>query len=510
LPPAFDAMSKLTPIKFGTDGWRAVIAADYTFANVERVAQAYADYLKSHIEKSLVEQLVDVGQRSAEEAENHVFSNVVKKAVASAFQLEIIGFDRRFLSEAFARRAAEVLAGNGFRIALFSEAAPTPLISWAVKYLGASGGVVITASHNPPEFNGFKIKAWWGGSADPEQTSAVEALLDVNPPQRGDVSHDTHQLLEPAISSYRAQIAAYVDLGRIRRSQAMVVVDSMHGTGGNWVESFLSGNRLRIETIRSDRDPLFGGVNPEPIDGNLAALKQRVIESKALVGLATDGDADRVGAVNELGETMTMHAVVPLMLLHLVRQRKMTGGVVRTFSQSVLLKRIAAAHHLKLYETPIGFKYIAELMLKDDILIGAEESGGIGVKGHLPERDGILNSLLFLEAIITAGKPPSEMLKDLHREFGEFYFGRKDLHVEPVVGQQLLKTLLKSTPNTVAGHRIVRVETMDGTKLLLEDESWLLFRQSGTEPVLRIYSEATSVSMVNELLAAGEQLARGN
>ena len=255
-------------------------------------------------------------------------------------------------------------------------------------------------------------------------------------------------------------------------------------------------------------DPLFGGVNPEPIDSNLEALKKRVIETSALAGLATDGDADRVGAVNERGETMTMHDVVPLILLHLVRQRKMTGGVVRTFSQSVLLKRIAAAHNLKLYETAIGFKYIADLMLKDDILIGAEESGGIGVKGHIPERDGILNSLLFLEAIVTAGKPPSEMLSDLHQEFGEFHFGRKDLQVETSVGQELVERLAKAAPRELGGYTICGVETTDGTKLLFDDESWLLFRQSGTEPMLRIYSEATSVAKSNALLAAGEELAR--
>ena len=502
-------MSNLAPIKFGTDGWRAVIAADYTFANVERVAQAYADYLKSHKIQSLLKQLVDVGQISKDEADDQMFSNVVKKAVASASQLVIVGFDRRFLSEAFAQRVAEVLAGNGLRLGLFSEAAPTPLISWAVKELRADGGVVITASHNPPEFNGFKIKAPWGGSADPEMTLAVEALVDANPTKRGEVANDTHQLLEPAIKSYRTQIASYIDLDRIRASEATVVIDSMHGTGGNWVESFLTGIKLKVETIRGQRDPLFGGVNPEPIDSNLAALKQRMIESRALVGLATDGDADRVGAVNELGETMTMHAVVPLMLLHLVRQRKMTGAVVRTFSQSVLLKRIAAAHNLKIHETPIGFKYVAELMLKDDILIGAEESGGIGVKGHIPERDGILNSLLFLEAIIIAGKPPSEMLRELHREFGEFHYGRKDLHLEPAAGLELLERLGTATPDSVAGYGVVGVETMDGTKLLFDDESWLLFRQSGTEHVLRIYSEATTVSKMNALLAAGEGLARG-
>jgi phosphomannomutase len=468
-------MGNLAAIKFGTDGWRAVIAADYTFANVERVAQAYAAYLNNQ-------------ERSHP-------------------QLAVVGYDRRFLSEQFAKRAAEVLTANNISVAMFPEPVPTPLISWAVKDLSASGGVVITASHNPPEFNGFKIKAPWAGSADEEITLAVEKLIDADIPKRAPPVADGRELLESAVANYRAQITSYIDLERIRSSSAKVIVDSMHGTGGQWVESFLSEGRLQIETIRGDRDPLFGGVNPEPIDSNLGALKLRVVDSGALVGLATDGDADRVGAVNELGETMTMLAVVPLMLLHLVRQRKMTGAVVRTFSQSVLLKRIAAAYDLKLYETPIGFKYIAGLMLKDDILIGAEESGGIGVKGHIPERDGILNSLLFLEAIITAGKPPSEMLRELHREFGEFHYGRKDLRVVPAIGLQLLGRIRNATPDSVAGYKVTDVESMDGTKLLFDDESWLLFRQSGTEPVLRIYSEATSVAKVNALLAAGEEMA---
>jgi phosphomannomutase len=394
------------------------------------------------------------------------------------------------------------------RFALFREAVPTPLISWAVKELEAQGGIVITASHNPADFNGFKIKAPWGGSAAPETTAAVEKLVDASTPKRGEISADRHELLEPAIKSYRAQVASYIDSDRLRQSPLVVIVDPMHGAAGKWVESFLSGGQLKVETIREYRDPLFGGVNPEPIDSNLATLKKRVVESKAIVGLATDGDADRVGAVNERGETMTMHDVVPLLLLHLVCRRNMTGGVVRTFSQSVLLKRIADAHNLKLYETPIGFKYIAELMLKDDILIGAEESGGIGVKGHIPERDGILNSLLFLEAIIAAGAPPSEMLRKLHQEFGEFHFGRKDLHIETGPGQLLVENLATTTPAEFAGYRVAVVETMDGTKLVFDDESWLLFRQSGTEPVLRIYAEATTVAKTNALLVAGEELAR--
>ena len=465
-----------TGIKFGTDGWRAVIAEEFTFANLERVAQAYADYLHG---------------RGAE-------INVA---------LVVVGFDRRFLSEHFARRAAEVMAGSGFRIALFPEPQPTPLVSWCVKQLGAVGGIMITASHNPFQFNGFKIKASWGGSAPPETTVAVEKLVDANHASLVETLHDGHELLKRPVEQYLTHVNSYIDLERLRRAGVRVVVDSMHGSAGHWVESFLRGGETSVETIRAQRDPLFGGVNPEPIDQNLDALKHRVVETHALVGLATDGDADRVGAVNELGETMTMHDVVPLLLLHLARERKMTGAVVRTFSQSVLLKRIAAAFNLRLHETPIGFKYIADLMLKEDILIGAEESGGIGVKGHIPERDGVLNSLLFLEAIIAAGKPPSIMLAELHREFGEYHFGRRDLHVDPEIGMKLVRDLAETPPTSIANYPIVDVETMDGTKLIFEDESWLLFRQSGTEPVLRIYSEATSVPKMNALLDSGERLA---
>ena len=464
-------------IKFGTDGWRAIIAREFTFVNVERVAQAYADFLS-------------------------------RETGAGRKPFVVIGFDRRFLSEKFAARTAEVMAGNGFDIALFAEAQPTPLISWAVKDLGATGGVMITASHNPANFNGFKIKAPWGGSAAPETTRAVEQLVDATAPKKATVADDGHGLLDAPTARYREQIASYIDLERLKSASGRVIVDPMHGSAGGWVESFLSGGTLGVETIRDRRDPLFGGVNPEPIDQNLAPLKQRVVETKALVGLATDGDADRVGAVDERGRTMTMHDVVPLLLLHLARVRKMTGSVVVTVSQSVLTKRIAEAMGLKVYETPIGFKYIAELMLKEDVLLGAEESGGLGVKGHIPERDGVLNSLLFLEAIVSAGKPPSEMLADLHREFGEFQFGRRDLHTPVSRGQELVAQLSQNPPASFASFGVSKVETMDGAKLIFDDESWLLFRQSGTEPMLRLYSEATSTEKMNTLLDAARELVK--
>jgi phosphomannomutase len=478
---------ELTPIKFGTDGWRAIISDGFTFANVERVAQAYADYLVRH----------------------RLYEANTTGPFDMRPPLVVVGYDRRFLSQQFAERTAEILCGNRLRVALFEEAAPTPLVSWAVRERGAVGGVVITASHNPAEFNGFKIKAPWGGSAAPQTTATVESLVDVSLPRRADFSPEVEsEALKTSVESYRTQIASYVDLERLRASNLSVVVDSMHGSGGRWVEGFLGGGQLHALTIRGERDPLFGGVNPEPIDRNLASLKKRVIESGAGLGLATDGDADRVGAVNELGETMTMHEVVPLLLLHLARRRAMSGGVVRTFSQSVLTKRIAAAHNLRLYETPIGFKYIAELMLNENILLGAEESGGIGVQGHIPERDGILNCLLLLEAVVAAGQSPSEMVRQMHREFGEFYFRRRDMHLEVERGIERVKTLAANPPSSIAGFQVSDVETLDGTKLLFDDESWLLFRQSGTEPVLRIYSEATSVEKANALLDEGERLAQ--
>ena len=466
----------LTQIKFGTDGWRAVIANEFTFANLERVAQAYAAFLTSN--------------------------NRPKES-----PLVVVGYDRRFLSEHFAQRAAEVMAGNGLKVAVCGEAQPTPVISWAVKDLEAAGGIVITASHNPATFNGFKIKAPWGGSASPEMTAEVEKLVDKTATRTTEIRNQNESVLAPAVDRYREQISSYIDLDRIKNMTARIIVDPMHGSGGRWVESFLTGGKIEVETIRASRDPLFGGVNPEPIDQNLLPLKTRVVQNSALAGVATDGDADRVGAVDELGQTMTMHDVVPLLLLHLARERQMSGAVVVTVSQSVLTKRIASAMGLQLHETAIGFKYIADLMLKEDILIGAEESGGIGLKGHIPERDGILNSLLFLEAVASAGKPPSVMLENLHREFGEFRFGRRDLHMPVSRGQNLVARLAERPPTEIAGYNVIGVQTLDGTKVLFEDESWLLFRQSGTEPVLRIYSEATSFEKRDELLNAGQTMA---
>jgi phosphomannomutase len=463
-------------IRFGTDGWRAVIGDQFTFENLAIVTQALADYLND----------LPATNRSI-----------------------VVGYDRRFLSDRFASAAAETLAANDFKVLLFDCAVPTPIVSFEVKARGHLGGIVITASHNPPEFNGFKFKSSFGGSALPEVTQEIEARLHRTEPRRQDLSEalaaGVIQMIKPP-EDYAQQVRAVVDLDRIRAADVEIVIDPMHGSGERWVERLIAGGRCRAKTIRAERDPYFGGVNPEPLFDNLAPLSIAVREHGALLGVATDGDADRVGAIDENGGFINSHQIVAMLLLHLARNRGWRGGVVRTFSQSVLVKRIAESLGLPLYETPIGFKYIAELMLSEDILIGGEESGGIGVKGHLPERDGIVNSLLLAEAVIAAGLPPSKLLDSIWREFGRFCYDRVDLHMGIERGKTLLKQTRESPPSHVADERVVNVATLDGTKLIFEDESWLLLRQSGTEPVLRLYCEASSEERVAKLLAAAREM----
>lgn len=471
----------MTIIKFGTDGWRARIAEDFTFANVEVVTQAVADYVKD-------------------------------KKPSGPWRI-LIGYDRRFASEWFAERAAEVLAGCGIVADVFSEDAPTPLISYEVKRLGLDGGIVITASHNPPDFNGFKFKASYGGAATPRITTEIESFLGRTKPNRLPLKDAVASGFANVIGQpddYRRHLEQFVGTDRLKRADGLVIADPMHGTGGRWIETLLSGGRLRVETIRAERDPFFGGVFPEPMPQHLAVLSQAIRQRGALLGLVTDGDADRVGAMDERGEYINTHQILCILLLHMVRNRGERGAVARTISQSVIVRRIAESYGFPLFETPVGFKHIGDIMLDpaNNLLIGGEESGGIGVRGHIPERDGILNCLLLLEAVVAANKPPSEIVRDLWREFGEFHFERRDLHLPIAAGQRLVQGLKSDPPNTLAGHRVESVATLDGAKLIFEDESWILFRQSGTEPVLRVYCEATSLEKMKALIDEGERMAR--
>lgn len=470
-------------IKFGTDGWRARIAEDFTFANVEVVTQALVDYLKTQNRSGKISVLV--------------------------------GYDRRFASDMFAQRTAEVLAGNGVSVDLLTRDVPTPLVSFEVKRRGLDGGVLITASHNPPDFNGYKFKAPYGGSATPAITDQIESLIGATPPRRMPMEEAKAagllRQIEPS-DDYRRHIEDFIAIDELRKADVLVIADPMHGTGGRWIETMLSGGRIRVETIRGERDPLFGGVLPEPMPWNLELTARTIRDRGALMALVTDGDADRVGAMDERGEYINTHQILMIMLLHLIRRKGWKGSVARTFSQSVIVRRIAESYGLRLFETPVGFKHIGEIMLDpaNDFLIGGEESGGIGVRGHIPERDGILNCLLLLEAVLATGKNPSEIVRDIWREFGEFHFERRDLRVPVLSGQELVTQMREKTPDTFAGYRVTDTATLDGSKLIFEDESWILFRQSGTEPVLRIYCEATSIDKMKKMMDEGERLAKQN
>jgi len=455
-----------SPIKFGTDGWRAIIADTFTFENVRIAAQATARY----------------------------FGTVpgVERAV-------FVGYDGRFLSHRFARVASEVLAGNGFRTLLMDRAYPTPYVSFEVRRRRLAGGIVITASHNPAAFNGFKVKAHFGGSATPEITAEIEKHLGGSPVLSSEKGIEI-VALEP---HYFEHLRSLVDWNRIAKSGLKIVVDSMHGSGARILETLLRDTSCTVETMRGSLDPLFGGINPEPMMPQLEPLAARVVASKSDVGLATDGDADRLGVVDENGRFLNTLQVLPLLLLHVYRNKGWRGSVVRTFSQSRIVPRIAERLGLVCHERPIGFKHIGELMLTEEVLIGGEESGGVGLSRHLPERDGTFVNLLFLDLLAASGKTCTQLIQDMWREFGEFHFDRRDLHVPIRRGQAVVASLANQPPSSFAGRPVTSVETLDGSKVILEKESWILFRQSGTEPLLRVYCEAPSPDAVQEILAAG-------
>jgi phosphomannomutase len=455
-------------IRFGTDGWRGVIARDFTFRNLRRVAQATADYFQT---------------------------------ISEGSPTLIVGYDVRFLSPQFARAAAEVLAGNGFRVLLMDRITPTPYVSFAVRESGLRAGVVITASHNPAEFNGFKVKAHYGGSATADTTAAIEACLDRNP-----VAEGGEVEMVGMSDAYADHLRTLVDWPALRKSRLKVCVDSMHGSGGTLLEEFLKGTTLEVHTIRSRPDPLFGGVSPEPMMPWLEPLAREVVARNAAVGLATDGDGDRLGVVAEDGTFLSTLQVLPLLLLHVVRNRGWTGAVAHTFSQSQLVGRIAGALGLETYETPIGFKYIAELMIQREILIGGEESGGIGLSRHLPERDGLFLHLLILDMIATLGKPLKELIGAMWAEFGEFHYARRDLHVPIELSRQMVEELAENPPERLFNQSVRNVLTLDGVKLVLEGDSWILFRRSGTEPVLRVYCEAPTPEATEGILEEGVAL----
>lgn len=467
-------------IKFGTDGWRGIISEDFTFNNVCLVVRAMV---------------------------NHILAQRPKHP------LLIVGYDTRFLSQRYAALVAEIATDEGVDVFLSSEPLPTPMLSFAVNHLQASGGIVVTASHNPPEYNGLKFKEPFGGPALPATIQAIEAHINkaiLEPDSRAFGEHDIDRKgwVKPlAINkAYYRHLSRLVDMEKIGRTGLKVVIDPMYGAGQGYLSGFLRASGIEVMEIHSEKNFCFGGLIPEPIAVHLDNLARVVKEQKADIGLALDGDADRIGAVDSRGRFVNSHYIYSVILKHLVEARHWEGGVVKTFSTSQMVDKLAGKYELTKYETPIGFKFISDLMLHNDVLIGGEESGGIGIKNHIPERDGQLSALMLLEAMAVRSCGLEDLAAELTREFGQHYYERIDLEISVGKRELLLKRLRERPPLELIGRRVVKVEDLDRVKFFFSNGAWVLFRGAGTEPMLRIYAESPSLNQVAELLNAGQEL----
>jgi phosphomannomutase len=474
-------------IKFGTDGWRAVISDTFTFGNLRLVAQAIADYVWEENETEKIPEVV-------------------------------VGFDTRFLSDRYAAEVSRVLAGNGIIAWLTRADAPTPAISYAVVRNEASAGVMITASHNAPRYNGVKLKSNFGAAASPNQARRVEAHLESNQEaargpnlidyQQG-IDRDLIRRFDPAWLYYE-HLGRLVDLDIISNGELRVVADPMYGSGRRCIREMLARTRARVTEIRGEMNPGFGGIHPEPVARYQKALASAIQAGHGQVGIATDGDGDRVGAMDEQGNFVDPHHIFALVLRYLVETRGWRGSVVKTVSTTMMINRLAEKYGLPLHETAVGFNHIADLILKNDVLMGGEESGGLTIKGHIPEGDGVLMGLLLLEVVAHAGVPLSELVADSQHEAGPTCYIRNDLRLRhPVDKQEMVQRLSQDPPVKLAGVELKEVVTLDGVKYRLADQSWLLIRPSGTEPVLRVYAEAPEAGMVQELIDFGRQVATG-
>jgi phosphomannomutase len=482
-------------IHFGTDGWRAVIADTFTFNNLRLVAQAVADAVSAGDWS---------GPGNGEAFDPH---------------LMVVGFDTRFLSDRFAVEVARVLAANGFRVMLSHADAATPMVSYAVRHQRAAAGVMITASHNAPRYNGLKLKAAYGGSALPEQCRRVEVFLADNEARaRGPNLMDYDQAVAAGsltrfnpTNAYADHVRGLIDFDVIARNPQRLVVDSMYGSGRGIIKGLLQGTGVEVTEIRGEMNPGFGGVHPEPIARYLGATAGAIAAGHGDLAVVTDGDADRVGALDGRGQFVDPHKIMALALKYLVEQRGLRGAVVKTVSTTRMVNRLAAQYGLPCYETPVGFNHIADYMLAghgEPVLIGGEESGGISILGHIPEGDGLLMGLLLLEIVTAAGAPLEELVADLLRAVGPAHYARKDLRLAlPVAKAEMTRRLTADAPAQIDGRRVAAVEQRDGVKYLMDDDSWLLIRPSGTEPVLRVYAEARDEETVRALLRFGERVA---
>ena len=476
-------------IKFGTDGWRGVIAEDFTFDNVRICAQGVADYVKQ--------------------------SGLSERGL-------VIGYDTRFASEDFAAAAAEVVAGNNIKVHLCLKPTPTPVVSYIVPALKAAGAIIITASHNPGSWNGFKYKSQEGASAPNEITSQIEKNIARLTPAlslegRGLGEGVKRLALDKALKKglidyldpsppYFRHLAKLIDIKKLSKQRLKVIVDSMYGAGSGYFKTLLQDGSIELAEINAERNPSFPEIQPEPIAKNLTKLSRLVREQKANVGLATDGDADRIGIIDEKGNFLNQHQVFALLCLYLLELRGERGAMVKTLTSTEMISKLGKIFAVPVYETPVGFKYVAPLMLQKKAIIGGEESGGYGFRGHIPERDSILAGLYFLDFMVKTGRTPSQLLDYLYSKVGTHYYDRVDSHLSKGKRQAILDRLVSSPIDTIAGAKVTRVDTTDGFRFFLADESWLLIRFSGTEPLVRLYAEGESPERVRNLLNEGKKI----
>ena len=457
-------------LKFGTDGWRAVIAEDFTFENVRIIAQAVADYVK------------------AEGYED--------KGIA-------IGYDTRFMSDKFARTIADVVASNGIRVLLSKMICPTPVLSWVVFNRKMAGGIMVTASHNPYYYNGIKFKGAYGGSAMVLMTRAIEAQLGENPPQvKARIAKANTEIVD-FFPEYKDHLRQYINFDRINTFKKTVVIDSMYGAGLRYLTALLDESRINLVSIHDYPNPDFAGTLPEPILKNLTDLQEAISKHGADIGFATDGDADRFGMLDKHGHFIELHDLMPILFEYLVQDRKWDGDVVRTTSMHNTIDRMAAKYGRTLIEVPVGFKNVCEQMLTKDILIGGEESGGFGYKNHIPERDGIISSLLVLEKMASTGSDLSDNIMQLRDEYGPFSYGRIDHYFNLEKLGLNMDNLRNDPPDQMNGFRVARVSYIDGIKFYFEENAWMLIRVSQTEPLCRVYVGAEREEHVKKLLESG-------
>ncbi|HXI12726.1 MAG TPA: phosphoglucomutase/phosphomannomutase family protein [Thermoanaerobaculia bacterium] len=461
-------------IKFGTSGWRGIIGEDFTFGTVRIASQGVANYLKKN--------------------------SLTRGGV-------VVGYDTRFLSEKFALEASKILAYNGIQAYLCNRDVPTPCVSFETVRRKASGAINFTASHNPPEYNGLKFSSANGAPALPEVTSGIEreihALEELNQPVDVYEKPELIETIDPR-ERYLAELRSKVDTETLRKSGLRVAVDSLYGTARDYLDYFLLETGLEVKILHNYRDPYFGGFSPECNQKNLGELRHLITSEGFALGLGTDGDADRFGIIDERGRFVPPNTIIALLSLYLKRYRELPGGLARSVATTHMVDAIARKLDVPLYETPVGFKYIGELILADKIAIGGEESAGLSIYGHLPEKDGVLACLLVAEMIATTGKKLHELTEAMHEEFGTLVSKRVDIKLTPAL-KESLNEKLKNPPTDIEGFKVEKVNKTDGVKMLFNDRTWLLFRLSGTEPVARLYAEAGSAKELKKLIDSGKK-----